>query len=97
VYFGTAVLILASLGFNPLPFMAGAGILGLVVGFGAQSLINDVVSRFFILFENTYLIGDMVEVGGAKGVVEGIEFRTTKIRDDQGRLHIIRNGDVINY
>ena len=100
VYFGTAVLILASLGFNPMPFLAGAGILGLVIGFGAQSLINDVVSGFFILFENTYLVGDVIEAGGGKGVVEAIEFRTTKIRDGDGRVHIIRNGnvkDVINY
>jgi small conductance mechanosensitive channel len=100
VYFGTAVLILAALGFNPMPFLAGAGILGLVIGFGAQSLINDVVSGFFILFEHTYLVGDVVEAGGGKGVVEAIEFRTTKIRDADGRVHIIRNGavkDVINY
>ncbi len=100
VYFGTMVLILASLGFNPMPFLAGAGILGLVVGFGAQSLIHDVVSGFFILFENTFLVGDAIEAAGAKGVVEAIEFRTTKIRDGDGRLHIVRNGDikqVINY
>ncbi len=100
VYFATAVLILASLGFNPLPFLAGAGILGLVVGFGAQALINDVVSGFFILFENTYLVGDSIEAAGARGVVEGIEFRTTRIRDPDGRLHIVRNGDVkevVNY
>jgi small conductance mechanosensitive channel len=100
VYFGTAVLVLASLGFNPMPFLAGAGILGLVVGFGAQALIHDVVSGFFILFENTFLIGDAIEAAGAKGVVEAIEFRTTKIRDGDGRVHIIRNGDikqVINY
>jgi small conductance mechanosensitive channel len=100
VYFTAAVLILASLGFNPMPFLAGAGVLGLVVGFGAQSLINDVVSGFFILFENTYLVGDSVEVGDAKGIVEDIEFRTTKIRDSDGRLHILRNGDVkqvVNY
>jgi small conductance mechanosensitive channel len=100
VYFGTAVLVLGSLGFNPMPFLAGAGLLGLVVGFGAQSLINDVVSGFFILFENIYLVGDMVEVAGTKGVVEAIEFRTTKIRDADGRVHIVRNGDmkpVINY
>jgi moderate conductance mechanosensitive channel len=99
-YFGTVVLILGSLGFNPMPFLAGAGILGLVVGFGAQSLINDVVSGFFILFENTYLVGDTVEVASAKGVVEAIEFRTTKIRDIDGRLHVVRNGDtkpLINY
>jgi small conductance mechanosensitive channel len=100
VYFGAAVLMLAALGFNPMPFLAGAGILGLVIGFGAQSLINDVVSGFFILFENTYLVGDMIEAGGGKGVVEAIEFRTTKIRDRDGRVHTIRNGDVkdvINY
>lgn len=100
VYFATAVLILGSLGFNPMPFLAGAGILGLVIGFGAQSLINDVVSGFFILFENTYLVGEAVETAGAKGIVEAIEFRTTKIRDGDGRIHIVRNGDVkqvINY
>src|SRR4029453_1758444 len=96
----TAVAILASLGFNPMPFLAGAGILGLVIGFGAQSLINDVVSGFFVLFENTYLVGDAIEAAGAKGVVEAIEFRTTKVRDGDGRLHGVRNGGVkkvINY
>jgi small-conductance mechanosensitive channel len=99
-YFATAVLILSAMGFNPMPFLAGAGILGLVVGFGAQSMINDVVSGFFILFENIYLVGDVIEVGSACGVVEAIEFRTTKIRDADGRLHIVRNGDmklVVNY
>ena len=53
--------ILGTLGFNPLPFLAGAGLLGLVIGFGAQSLINDVVSGFFIPFENIYLVGDVIE------------------------------------
>ncbi len=100
VYFGAAVLILSRLGFNPMPFLAGAGILGVVIGFGAQSMINDLVCGFFILFENTYLIGDIVEIGDTRGVIEAIDFRTTKIRDADGRLHIIRNGDtklVINY
>jgi small conductance mechanosensitive channel len=99
-YFGTAVLMLGALGFNPMPFLAGAGILGLVVGFGAQSMINDVVSGFFILFENIYLVGDTIESGSAHGVVEAIEFRTTKIRDSEGRVHIVRNGDmklVVNH
>jgi small conductance mechanosensitive channel len=100
VYFAAAVLALGALGFNPMPFLAGAGILGLVVGFGAQALINDIVSGFFILFENTYLVGETIEVGDAKGLVEAIDFRTTKIRDGEGRLHIIRNGDmkpIVNY
>jgi small-conductance mechanosensitive channel len=98
--FATAVLMLAALGFNAMPFLAGAGILGLVVGFGAQPLINDVVSGFFILLENVYLVGDLIEVDKARGIVEAIEFRVTKIRDDEGRLHVIRNGDmkpVVNY
>ena len=63
-------------------------------------MINDVVSGFFILFENIYLVGDAIEAAGARGVVEAIDFRTTKIRDGDGRLHIIRNGDmkqVVNY
>lgn len=99
IYFGAGVLVLGSLGFNPMPFLAGAGILGVVIGFGAQSLINDVVSGFFILFENTYLVGETIEAGTpdlgfAKGVVEAIEFRTTKIRDGEGRLHVLRNGDM---
>ena len=86
-YFATAALMLSVLGFNPMPFLAGAGLLGLVVGFGAQSLINDVVSGFFILFENVYLVGDLIETAGARGLVEAIEFRVTKIRDGDGRLH----------
>jgi moderate conductance mechanosensitive channel len=99
-YFATAVLMLSVLGFHVMPFLAGAGILGLVIGFGAQSLIDDVVSGFFILLEDTYLVGDTIQVGGSTGVVEAIEFRTTKIRDGDGRLHVIRNSDlksVINY
>lgn len=99
-WFVIVVLGLSVLGFNTMPFLAGAGVIGMVVGFGAQSLISDVVSGFFILFENVYLVGDVVQAGGASGTVEAIEFRTTKIRDADGRLHIIRNGDVkqvINY
>ncbi len=99
-YFIMFVLILVALDHNPMPFLAGAGVLGMVVGFGAQSLINDVVSGFFILFENVYLVGDVIEGGSAKGTVEAIEFRTTRVRDADGRLHIIRNGDmkqVVNF
>jgi small-conductance mechanosensitive channel len=99
-WFATLTVVLSALGFDVMPFLAGAGVLGLVVGFGAQSMINDVVSGFFILFENIYLVDDLIDVGGARGVVEAIEFRTTKIRDAEGRLHIIRNGDmkpVVNY
>lgn len=99
-WFAIVVLGLTVLGFNTWPFLAGISVLGMVFGFGAQSLISDVVSGFFILFENVYLVGDVIEAAGAKGTVEAIEFRTTKIRDNEGRLHIVRNGDVkqvVNY
>jgi moderate conductance mechanosensitive channel len=99
-YFVVMMLSLSVLGFNTMPFLAGFTALGMVVGFGAQSLITDVVSGFFILFENVYLVGDVIEGGGAKGTVDAIEFRTTRIRDEDGKLHIIRNGDmkqIVNY
>ncbi|MCA8924064.1 MAG: mechanosensitive ion channel family protein [Planctomycetes bacterium] len=100
VYFWVGVMILEEFGADPTPILAGAGILAMAVGFGAQNLINDVVSGFFILFENYYLVGDFVHVGDAEGTVEAIDLRTTRIRDGAGRQHIIRNGnvgDIINY
>ncbi len=93
-YFMSLVLILGSIGIDIMPFLAGAGILGVVLGLGAQSLINDIVSGFFILLENTYLVGDIVDTGHILGTVEKIDFRTTRIRDPDGNLHTIRNGEI---
>ncbi|WP_088889906.1 mechanosensitive ion channel family protein [Leptolyngbya ohadii] len=105
VYFTGAVLVLNLVGINPAPILAGAGIVGLAVGFGAQNLINDIVCGFFILFENYYLVGDYIEAGRGEdriveGVVEAIELRTTHIRHPDGQLQIIRNGEIgsiVNY
>jgi len=100
LYFGSGVMMLSVLGISTSPILAGAGILGLAGAFGAQSLVTDVVSGFFILFENQYLVGDYVRIGDSAGKVEAVSIRTTQIRDDQGRLHIIPNGQikgVINY
>ncbi len=100
VYFVAFVLMLSVFELNPMPLLAGAGIVGIVVGLGAQPLINDIVSGFFVLFENLFLIGDYVETGEARGVVEAIEIRTTRIRDPDGQVHILRNGQIgsiINY
>jgi small conductance mechanosensitive channel len=100
VYFAAFVLILRAFDLNPMPLLAGAGILGVVVGFGAQPLINDIVSGFFILFENIFLVGDFVETAEARGTVEAIEIRTTRIRNPDGHVHILRNGQigaVVNY
>jgi moderate conductance mechanosensitive channel len=105
VYFTAALAVLKLIQIDPTPILAGAGILGLAIGFGAQNLINDIVSGFFILFENYYLVGDYIETGRieertVEGVVEAIELRTTHIRHPDGQLQIIRNGEVgsvVNY
>lgn len=100
IYFIAFVLVIRALGINPAAILAGAGIVGIVVGLGAQPLINDIVSGFFILFENIYLVDDYIETETARGRVEGIDIRTTRIRDPNGQLHILRNGQlnkVINY
>ncbi|MBD2567443.1 mechanosensitive ion channel family protein [Anabaena lutea] len=99
IYFSVAISILYILDINPTPILAGAGIVGIAVGLGAQTLINDIVCGFFILFENYYLVGDYIEAGKAEektveGTVEAIELRTTRIRHPNGQLHIIRNGDI---
>jgi|GEM_PF-158224 len=94
IYFGSGVLMLDSIGVDPGPILAGAGILGLAVGLGAQNLINDIVSGFLILFENYYLVGDYIETDDASGYVEAIELRTTRIRNYLGQVYILRNGDI---
>ncbi|HLO49174.1 MAG TPA: mechanosensitive ion channel family protein [Kamptonema sp.] len=100
IYFSAGISVLTLIGLNPTPILAGAGIIGLAVGFGAQNLINDIVCGFFILFENYYLVGDFIQVSEALGLVEAIDLRTTRIRHPNGQVYIIRNGeikDVINY
>ena len=80
--------------------LAGAGIVGLAVGFGAQSLVKDVITGFFIVFEDQFAVGDQVQIGQSNGVVEEIGLRTTKVKSYTGELHIIPNGnilEVINY
>lgn len=99
IYFSVAVSILYILDINPTPILAGAGIVGIAVGLGAQTLINDIVCGFFILFENYYLVGDYIEAGKeeektVEGTVEAIELRTTRVRHPNGQLYIIRNGDI---
>jgi small conductance mechanosensitive channel len=99
IYFTVGVSILYTLEIDPTPILAGAGIVGIAVGFGAQALIHDIVCGFFILFENYYLVGDYIEAGKVEekvveGTVEAIELRTTRIRHPNGQLQIIRNGDI---
>lgn len=100
IYFGSALMMLRVLGIDTTPILAGAGVVGLAVGLGAQNLVADVVAGFFILFEEQFLVGDMVQIGDALGKVEEINIRTTQIRDESGKLVIIPNGQiktVVNY
>lgn len=94
IYFGAAVAVLRTLEIDIMPLLAAVSILGLAIGLGAQSLVQDVVSGFFILFEGQYLVGDAVQVGDAQGMVEAVSIRVTHIRDYKGRLFIIPNGQI---
>ncbi|MCY0994578.1 mechanosensitive ion channel family protein [Nannocystis sp. ILAH1] len=94
IYFCMTVMALQELGVDTSPILAGAGLLGLAVGLGAQAFVGDVVSGFFILFEGLFLVGDRVTVGDVVGNVEEIGVRVLKIRDEAGVLHCIPNGEV---
>jgi len=76
------------------PVLAGFGILGLAVSFGAQSLVKDVISGFFMLMENQFAVGDVIEAAGKSGVVERMSLRVVILRDLEGRLHTIPNGEI---
>ncbi|HEY8259552.1 MAG TPA: mechanosensitive ion channel family protein [Gemmatimonadales bacterium] len=76
------------------PILAGAGILGLAVSFGAQSLVKDVISGFFILFENQFALGDVIEAGGKSGTVEKMTLRVVVLRDVYGVMHVIPNSEI---
>ncbi|MGB9104154.1 MAG: mechanosensitive ion channel family protein [Terriglobales bacterium] len=86
--------ILPVLGINMGPLLASAGIAGLAIGFGAQTLVHDVINGFFILMENQYEVGDTVRVGGITGTVERMTLRATLLRDDQGALSTVPNGKI---
>lgn len=94
IYTLVAALILAEIGMNIGPLLAGAGILGLAVGFGAQSLVKDIISGFFILLEDQFSVGDYITTGEFSGIVEELGLRITKIRDFSGELHILPNGSI---
>jgi small conductance mechanosensitive channel len=76
------------------PLLAGAGIIGLAVSFGAQSLVKDVITGFFLLMENQFALGDVIEIGGKSGVVEHLTLRVVVLRDLEGTRHIIPNGEI---
>jgi small-conductance mechanosensitive channel len=92
--FVALLMILGELGIQLGPLLATAGIGALAIGFGAQSLVKDVINGFFILLENQYRIGDAIEVAGVSGLVESLTLRRTVLRDLEGRVHMIPNGEI---
>jgi small conductance mechanosensitive channel len=89
-----AVICLDQIGLDVTPILAGAGIVGLAVGFGAQNLVRDVISGFFLVAENQVRIGDVAVVNGTGGLVEAITFRTIVLRDLAGVVHVVPNGAI---
>jgi small conductance mechanosensitive channel len=87
--------ILDELGIPTGPLLASAGIVGIAIGFGAQALVRDVISGIFMLIEDQYGVGDVVDLGDAAGVVEAVGLRVTRIRDVNGTVWYIRNGQVL--
>lgn len=91
--FGTMVL--SELGVNIAPIIASAGILGLALGFGAQSLVKDFLSGIFMIVEDQYGVGDVVDVGEASGTVEAVSLRVTRLRDLNGTVWYVPNGEIL--
>jgi small conductance mechanosensitive channel len=94
ISFIAILMILGELGIQLGPLLATAGIGALAIGFGAQNLVKDVISGFFIILENHYRIGDAIEAAGVSGLVESVSLRKTVLRDLEGRVHIIPNGEI---
>lgn len=95
VSFMAFLMILSTMNIDVKGLLAGAGIVGLAVGFGAQNLVKDIITGFFIIFEDQFSVGDQVRIGTLEGVVQEIGLRTTKLKSWSGELHIIPNGSII--
>jgi len=94
IFFVAALEVLSLVGLNLGPMLASAGIAGLAIGFGAQTLVHDFINGFFILLENQYDIGDTVRIAGVKGTVERMSLRNTVLRDEDGTVHIVPNSAI---
>ena len=88
------LMILEQLDVNVMPILTGAGILGLAVGFGAQTLVKDIISGFFLILENQIGVGDVAEINGTGGLVEAINLRTILLRDVRGAVHVFPCGSI---
>ena len=93
VWAGALIHALAVFGWDVRPLLAGAGILGVALGFGAQTLVRDLIAGFFILIENQFAVGELVEVGGQPALVEEVTLRSTRLRSFNGFVHYVPNGE----
>ena len=89
------VMVLAELGFNVLPVIASASIIGVVLGFGAQTLVKDFLAGVFMIFEDQYGVGDLIDMEKATGVVVAVGLRITTLRGEDGTTWYVRNGEVL--
>ncbi|MGH7887839.1 MAG: mechanosensitive ion channel family protein [Candidatus Binatia bacterium] len=94
LWFIVVLIVLSQFGINVGPILAGAGVFGLAAGFGAQHLVRDLVSGFFLLLENQIRVGDTAIINGTTGLVEAVTFRTVVLRDQGGVVHVFPNGTI---
>jgi small conductance mechanosensitive channel len=94
LWFVVVLIALSQIGINIGPILAGAGVVGLAVGFGSQNLVRDLVAGFFLLLENQIRVGDVAIINGTGGLVEAISFRTVVLRDQAGIVHVFPNGAI---
>jgi moderate conductance mechanosensitive channel len=94
LWFIVMLVVLSQFGINIGPILAGAGVVGLAAGFGAQHLVRDLVSGFFLLLENQIRVGDIAIINGTSGLVESVTFRTISLRDQAGVVHVFPNGGI---
>lgn len=95
IVFLAGLTVLKNIGLDPTPVIAGAGVLGLAIGFGAQNLVKDVINGFFIIFEDQFIVGDYVMINDStSGTVEEMGLRITRVREWNGRLHNLANGEI---
>jgi small conductance mechanosensitive channel len=94
IWFVVVLTSLGQIGVNVAPLLASAGVVGLAVGFGAQNLVKDLVSGFFLILENQVRVGDVAVINGTAGLVEAISFRTIILRDEAAVVHVFPNGSI---
>jgi len=94
IYGIAVVMILSQWGIDIMPILTGAGIMGLAVGFGAQTLVKDMINGFFILADNQFNVGDKVKIAGLEGTVEEMKIRVTVLKDGEGNKHTIPNSNI---